>query len=210
MKLKLILADDHHLVRQGFKALLTEMPEIEIIGEASNGEQVLQLLRTGKLADIILMDVEMPILGGLETTEKIMKDFFGVKVIIISMLNDKAIIESAYEKGAKGFLFKNTTLPELQEAIKSVASGENYFSHEVANVLLQKRPKDQSSLLSHLTDREIEILKLIAEGFSSTEIGTKLFISPRTVDTHRNNLIQKLNVNGIVGLVKFAFQNKLI
>ncbi|MBK9222338.1 MAG: response regulator transcription factor [Saprospiraceae bacterium] len=210
MKLKLILADDHHLVRQGFKALLSEMPEIEIIGEASNGEQVLQLLRTGKLADIILMDVEMPILGGLETTEKIMKDFFGVKVIIISMLNDKAIIESAYEKGAKGFLFKNTTLPELQEAIKSVASGENYFSHEVANVLLQKRPKDQSSLLSHLTDREIEILKLIAEGFSSTEIGTKLFISPRTVDTHRNNLIQKLNVNGIVGLVKFAFQNKLI
>ncbi|MBK8448917.1 MAG: response regulator transcription factor [Saprospiraceae bacterium] len=210
MKLKLILADDHHLVRQGFKALLSEMPEIEIIGEASNGEQVLQLLRTGKLADIILMDVEMPILGGLETTEKIMKDFFGVKVIIISMLNDKAIIESAYEKGAKGFLFKNTTLPELQEAIKSVASGENYFSHEVANVLLQKRPKDQSSLLTHLTDREIEILKLIAEGFSSTEIGTKLFISPRTVDTHRNNLIQKLNVNGIVGLVKFAFQNKLI
>ncbi|MBK6544767.1 MAG: response regulator transcription factor [Saprospiraceae bacterium] len=210
MKLKLILADDHHLVRQGFKALLSEMPEIEIIGEASNGEQVLQLLRTGKLADIILMDVEMPILGGLETTEKIMKDFFGVKVIIISMLNDKAVIESAYEKGAKGFLFKNTTLPELQEAIKSVASGENYFSHEVANVLLQKRPKDQSSLLSHLTDREIEILKLIAEGFSSTEIGTKLFISPRTVDTHRNNLIQKLNVNGIVGLVKFAFQNKLI
>lgn len=210
MKLKLILADDHHLVRQGFKALLSEMPEIEIIGEASNGEQVLQLLRTGKLADIILMDVEMPILGGLETTEKIMKDFFGVKVIIISMLNDKAIIESAYEKGVKGFLFKNTTLPELQEAIKSVASGENYFSHEVANVLLQKRPKDQSSLLTHLTDREIEILKLIAEGFSSTEIGTKLFISPRTVDTHRNNLIQKLNVNGIVGLVKFAFQNKLI
>ncbi|MBK8485820.1 MAG: response regulator transcription factor [Saprospiraceae bacterium] len=210
MKLKLILADDHHLVRQGFKALLSEMPEIEIIGEASNGEQVLQLLRTGKLADIILMDVEVPILGGLETTEKIMKDFFGVKVIIISMLNDKAVIESAYEKGAKGFLFKNTTLPELHEAIKSVASGENYFSHEVANVLLQKRPKDQSSLLSHLTDREIEILKLIAEGFSSTEIGTKLFISPRTVDTHRNNLIQKLNVNGIVGLVKFAFQNKLI
>ena len=146
------------------------------IRDRSNGEQVLQLLRTGKLADIILMDVEMPILGGLETTEKIMKDFFGVKVIIISMLNDKAVIESAYEKGAKGFLFKNTTLPELQEAIKSVASGENYFSHEVANVLLQKRPKDQSSLLSHLTDREIEILKLIAEGFSSTEIGTKLFI----------------------------------
>ncbi|MFN8348718.1 MAG: response regulator transcription factor [Spirosomataceae bacterium] len=207
---KLILADDHHLVRQGFRALLESLDSVEIVGEASNGQQVIELLRGGKHAQIVLMDAEMPILDGIAATEQIMRDFLGVRVIMLTMLNTKEIIQKAVEKGVKGFLFKNASKHELSEAIRRVAEGETYFASEVASVLLNTASSSSTALLDQLSEREIEILKLVAEGFSSTEIGDKLFISPRTVDTHRNNLIQKLNVNGIVGLVRFAMQHKLV
>lgn len=207
--IKLILADDHHLVRQGFRALLESLDSVEIVGEAANGQQVIDLLRSGKHAQIVLMDAEMPVLDGLAATEQIMRDFLGVRVIMLTMLNTKEIIQKAVEKGVKGFLFKNASKHELSEAIRRVAEGETYFASEVASVLLSPAKSSTNSILEQLSEREIEILKLVAEGFSSTEIGDKLFISPRTVDTHRNNLIQKLNVHGIVGLVRFAIQHKL-
>lgn len=207
--IKLILADDHHLVRQGFRALLESLDSVEIVGEAANGQQVIDLLRGGKHAQIVLMDAEMPILDGLAATEQIMRDFLGVRVIMLTMLNTKEIIQKAVEKGVKGFLFKNASKHELSEAIRRVAEGETYFASEVASVLLSATKPTTNGILDQLSEREIEILKLVAEGFSSTEIGDKLFISPRTVDTHRNNLIQKLNVHGIVGLVRFAIQHKL-
>ncbi len=208
--IKLILADDHHLVRQGFRALLESLDSVEIVGEAANGQQVIDLLRSGKHAQIVLMDAEMPILDGLAATEQIMRDFLGVRVIMLTMLNTKEIIQKAVEKGVKGFLFKNASKHELSEAIRRVAEGETYFASEVASVLLSTPKPSTNGVLEQLSEREIEILKLVAEGFSSTEIGDKLFISPRTVDTHRNNLIQKLNVHGIVGLVRFAIQHKLV
>lgn len=208
--IKLILADDHHLVRQGFRALLESLDSVEIVGEAANGQQVIDLLRGGKHAQIVLMDAEMPVLDGLAATEQIMRDFLGVRVIMLTMLNTKVIIQKAVEKGVKGFLFKNTSKYELNEAIRRVAEGETYFASEVASVLLGTSRPSENGSLELLSEREIEILKLVAEGFSSTEIGDKLFISPRTVDTHRNNLIQKLNVHGIVGLVRFAIQHKLV
>lgn len=208
--IKLILADDHQLVRQGFRALLEDLDFVEIVGEAANGQQVLDLFRSGKYAQIVLMDAEMPILDGLSATEQIVRDFMGVKVIMLTMLNTKEIIQNAVEKGVKGFLFKNTSKHELSEAIRRVADGEMYFTSEVASILLNTSKELSNTLLDQLSDREVEILKLVAEGFSSTEIGEKLFISPRTVDTHRNNLIQKLNVHGIVGLVRFAIQHKLV
>lgn len=208
--IKLILADDHQLVRQGFRALLEDLDFVEIVGEAANGQQVLDLFRSGKYAQIVLMDAEMPILDGLSATEQIVSDFMGVKVIMLTMLNTKEIIQNAVEKGVKGFLFKNTSKHELSEAIRRVADGEMYFTSEVASILLNTSKESSNTLLDQLSDREVEILKLVAEGFSSTEIGEKLFISPRTVDTHRNNLIQKLNVNGIVGLVRFAIKHKLV
>lgn len=210
MKIKIILADDHNLVRQGFRALLEDLDFVEIVGEAANGQQVIDLLRSGKYAQIVLMDAEMPVLDGLSATEQIVRDFLGVKVIMLTMLNTKDVIQKAVEKGVKGFLFKNTSKHELSEAINRVANGETYFASEVASVLLNSAQSPSSAVLEQLSDREIEILKLVAEGFSSTEIGDKLFISPRTVDTHRNNLIQKLNVHGIVGLVRFAMQHKLV
>lgn len=209
-KIKVIIADDHHLVRQGFKSLLEDLDFVEVIGEASDGKQVLHLLKNGKHADVVVMDVDMPVMGGLETLEEITKTYFGIKVIMLTMLNNKEVIQKSVDKGAKGFLFKNASSNELSDAIKKVAKGESYFSGDVALTLLSKTTNNQSQSLDILTDREIEILKLVAEGFSSTEIGQKLFISPRTVDTHRNNLIQKLNVHGVAGLIRFAVMNRVI
>ncbi len=209
-KIKVIIADDHHLVRQGFKSLLEDLDFVEVIGEASDGKQVLQLLKNGNHADVVIMDVDMPVMGGLETLEEITKTFFGVKVIMLTMLNNKEVIQKSVDKGAKGFLYKNASSNELSDAIMKVAKGESYFSGDVALTLLSKTTKNQSQSLDILTDREIEILKLVAEGYSSTEIGKLLFISPRTVDTHRNNLIQKLNVHGVAGLIRFAIVNKVI
>ncbi|MBL0236260.1 MAG: response regulator transcription factor [Saprospiraceae bacterium] len=209
-KIKLILVDDHLLVREGFKSLLTDMDFVELIGEAADGKQALQLLRNGLRPQIILMDVEMPVMGGLETTEIISKDYFGIKVIMLSIINNKDIIQNCIEKGAKGYLFKNASISELGDAIRKVADGGHYFSEEVTLTLLSKSTSFEDSALYQLSPREIEILKLVAGGYSSTEIGQQLFISPRTVDTHRNNIIQKLQVNGVAGLVRFAIKAKLV
>ncbi|MBD2699779.1 response regulator transcription factor [Spirosoma sp. BT702] len=208
--IKLILADDHQLVRRGFRSLLESLDFVEVVGEASNGQEVIDLLRSGKHAQVVLMDVEMPMLDGISATEQISRDFLGVSIIMLTMLNVREVIQAAVGKGAKGFLFKNASQTELSEAIRRVAEGGTYFTSEVASILLNTSQQPTNSLLTQLSEREVEILKLVAEGYSSTEIGEKLFISPRTVDTHRNNLIQKLNVNGIVGLVRFAIQQKLV
>lgn len=209
-KLNVLLADDHHLVRKGFRALLEELDFVEVVGEAANGQEVISLLRRGVKTDIALLDYEMPVLNGLETLEQIRRDFFGVKVILLTMLNQRELIQQAVEKGVNGFLFKNASLDELSEAIRRVGRGETYFASEVTLALLKPDLKPDNTLLRQLTEREIEVLRLVAQGFSSTEVGAQLFISPRTVDTHRNNLIQKLGVNGIAGLVQFAIKNKLV
>ncbi len=209
-KIKILLADDHQLVRKGFRALLEELDFVEVTGEAANGQEVIGLLRRGVKADVILLDYEMPLLNGLDALEQIKRDFFGVKVILLTMLNQRELIQSAVEKGVNGFLFKNASLDELSEAIRRVARGESYFASEVTLALLKPTHNPDQGLLRQLTGREIEVLRLVAHGYSSTEIGARLFISPRTADTHRNNLIQKLGVNGIAGLVQFAIKNKLV
>ncbi|MBK8428125.1 MAG: response regulator transcription factor [Lewinellaceae bacterium] len=209
-KINLLLADDHQLVRKGFRALLEELEFVEIVGEAANGKEVISLLRSGVRPQVALLDYEMPVMNGLEATVEIRRDYFGVKVIMLTMLQSKELVQEAVEKGVSGFLFKNTSLDELSDAIRRVAAGDTYFSSEVALTLLKSTPNPDSPLLALLSERETEILKLVAQGLSSAEIGRQLFISPRTVDTHRNNIIHKLNVPGIAGLVQFAVRNKLL
>ena len=209
-KIKLLLADDHQLVRKGFRALLEELDFVEIVGEAANGKEAIHLLRSGIKPDVALLDYEMPVMNGLEATEQIKRDFFGVKVIVLTMLQSKELIQEALEKGVHGFLFKNASMDELEVAIRRVARGEQYFASEVALTLLKPVHNPDAPLLAQLTERETEVLRLVARGLSSTAIGRQLFISPRTVDTHRNNLIHKLDVTGIAGLVQFALKNKLI
>lgn len=210
-KIRLVLADDHQLVRKGFVALLQHLDFVELVGEASNGREVLEIFRRDGRADLALLDYEMPVLNGLDTLAQLKREYFGVKVIILTMIQDKTVIQEAIEKEADGFLFKNTSVETLSEAIRRVMRGEKYFSGDVTLALAKPAPASaDQELLNQLTEREIEILRLVAQGFSSTEIGAQLYISPRTVDTHRNNLIQKLEVKGIAGLVQFALKNKLV
>lgn len=195
------------MVRKGFRVLLEEMPDIEIVGDVPNGLELLHLLQKSP-ADVALVDVEMPEMGGIEACGRIQVQFPDTKVIILTMRNETEIIKQSVAKGACGFLFKNTSPNELLEAIQKVASGQTYFSSEVTMLLLWQQPPKLA--LAALTEREIEIIKLVVEGFSSSEIGEKLFISPRTVDTHRNNILQKLDLPNIAALVRFAMQHKLV
>jgi Response regulator containing a CheY-like receiver domain and an HTH DNA-binding domain len=208
--IKILLADDHQLVRKGFRALLEELDYVEVVGEAANGKEALALLRKGVKPHIALLDYEMPLMNGLEAAEEIYRDFFGIKVIMLTMLQDKSLIEAAVAHGVRGFLFKNTSLDELGIAIQRVAAGDTYFSSDVTLTLIKPAHASTDPRIALLSDREIEILKLVAQGLSSPEIGQQLFISPRTVDTHRNNIIQKLEVPGIPGLVQFAVKNKVV
>lgn len=209
-KIKIIVADDHQLVRKGFIALLEQIPGIQIIAEAGNGREVLDAFRRLGRPDLVLIDYEMPLMNGLETLIQLKQEYFGIKVIMLTMLNERSIIQGALEQGADGFLFKNTSVEELSTAITKVYKGEKYYAGEVALSLAKTPTSSNDAALANLSERELEVLKLVAEGFSSTEIGAQLFISPRTVDTHRNNLIQKLDVKGIAGLVQFAIRHKLI
>ncbi|HMX39629.1 MAG TPA: response regulator transcription factor [Saprospiraceae bacterium] len=207
--IRLLLADDHQLVRKGFRALLEELDFVEVVAEAANGREVLQLLRNGARADVALLDYEMPLMNGLEAAEQIGREFMGMKVIILTMLQSKELVQEAIEKGVKGFLFKDTSPEELGEAIRRVAGGGSYFSSEVTRTLARPASNADAQLLEQLSEREREVLRMVAQGMNSREIGQRLFISPRTVDTHRNNMLQKLGVNGIAGLTQFALRNKL-
>ncbi|MDX2246641.1 MAG: response regulator transcription factor [Bacteroidia bacterium] len=204
--LKVIVADDHQLVRKGIVALVGMLDFVEVVREAANGKEVIQWLRSRNEADIALLDLEMPEMNGTETVKALHQEFPEVKPIIITMLPDPDRIREVVKEGARGVLFKTASVQELSEAITRVYNGSTFFTGEVAAVLLTS----PTPSLDRLTSREIEILRLIAQGLSSTEIGEKLFISPRTVDTHRNNLIQKLEVNGIAGLVRFAIEKKVV
>lgn len=207
---KIILADDHHLVRKGLRTLLETLDFVEVVGEAANGKEVVSLLRGGAKPDVVVLDYEMPMMNGLETAAVIQREFFGVKTIMLTMLQQKTLVEDALAQGVRGFLFKDAALEEFEQAIRRVAQGDTYFASGVTMAILRPTAAPDADLLAQLSDREVEILTLIAQGLSSTAIGEKLFISPRTVDTHRNNIIQKLGVHGIAGLTQFALRNKLV
>lgn len=209
-KIKVLLTDDHQIIIDGLKSLLKNSEEINVLAEANNGREALRIL--GILSvDVVLMDIDMPVLNGIETLKEIRKQFRNVKVIILSMHNEAGMIKSLMDIGANGYLLKSCSQDELIGAIKKVSTGQNYFSTDVTLALLNtsgtSNPEQKNELL---TDRETEILKLIAAGFSNKEIGDQLFISHRTVDTHRTNLMKKLDVNNIAGLISYAIRNGIV
>lgn len=209
--LHIIVADDHTLVRRGLVSLLSEIAAS--VTEAANGKEVLDLLSKevpGKNYDLVLMDVEMPVMDGISAVARISKDFPGVKVLMLTMMNNAVTIRQCIASGAAGFVYKNASEEELREAIEKIMGGQLYLSQEANRVLLQTEEQSAAPVLRQLSSRETEILKLIAMGYSSTVIGEKLFISPATVDTHRKNILRKLGVTGIPALTRFALQHKLI
>lgn len=205
--IRLILVDDHKIVLDGIKALLDDLEGFDCVATADNGQKALELLKVFDV-DVVLMDIDMPIMNGIEATKHIKKDFSGVKVISLTQHSERGMVKQLLECGSDGYLLKNIAQDELAAAIRKVMSGEQAFSEEVSMSLAGKAvEKNAQGVEVELTEREIEILTLIAEGFSSKQIGEKLFISPRTVDTHRTNLMNKLDIHNIAGLIRFALKN---
>jgi len=212
--IKVLITDDHQIIIDGLKSLLADDDQIKVVGEASNGQEAIEFLNLIDV-DVVLMDIDMPVLNGIEATKKIISKFPGTRVIILSMHKESGLIKSLFKEGVDGYLVKNSDQNELIEAIKKVYSGQQHFSSDVTMSLLDKSTNKSSRFepdnrIADLTSREIEILKLISEGLSNKEIGEKLYISHRTVDSHRTNLMKKVGVNNIAGLIRFAMKSGFI
>ena len=210
---RVILADDHTLVRAGIRALLEKLPEVKVLGEASNGREALELVKTHK-PDVVLMDITMPGLNGLEAAARMAKEFPDVRVIILSMHNNEEYDWRALKAGAAGYLLKKAATAELAVALQRVIHGEIYLSQEISTRLLKKFPlgeiADRKSPFEQLTGRQREVLQLIAEGQNTKEIAEILKVSPKTVEYHRMKLMTGLNVHDVPGLVRFALRVGLI
>jgi len=214
-KIKIILVDDHQLVRDGIKALLSGNDDIGIIGEASDGKELFTKLETLH-PDILIMDISLPGMSGIEITKKICMDRPEIKVLILSMYNNEEFIFNSLKAGAKGYLPKTTSRNEMLEAIYTINNGEEFFGEAIRKIMLRsyvkratddEKPEDKSS--EQLTAREIEILKLYVEGLINKEISDKLDISIRTVETHKNHIMRKLGLRSTVEMVKYAIKNKI-
>ena len=211
--LRVILADDHTLVRAGLRALLEKMPDVTVLAEASDGREVLKLARTHE-PDVILMDITMPGLNGLEATANLSKDFPKIRVIILSMHENEEYVWRALKAGAAGYLLKKAAMAELDTALQRVMAGEIYLSQEISTRLPRNFAVDgitsRKSPLEQLTGRQREVLQLIAEGQTTKSIADLLKVSPKTVEYPRIKLMDCLNVHDVPGLVRFALRTGLL
>ena len=211
--LRVLLADDHTLVRAGIRALLEKFPGVEVAGEAGDGREVIDLIKAQQ-PDVVLMDISMPGLDGLQALARITRDFPQVKVIILSMHPNDEYVLQALKSGASGYLLKRAATTELAAALKTVAGGQIYLSREVAGGFLRKFPLQQiahsTSPLEQLTSRQREILQLLAEGQTTKAIAGVLGISDKTVEYHRARLMARLNIFDVPGLVRFALRTGLV
>jgi len=211
-KIKIVITDDHQIIRDGIVAGFKFDKNFEIVGEASNETELLELLKTVE-PDIIIMDINMPGRSGIEITEDLSDKY---NIIMFSAITDAETVVKALKAGAKGFLPKDTMRNEIKKAVISVYNGEEYISEDVANELIvnyingDKEIKIEPSGIEKLTKREIEIVANIAEGNTYKEIGEKLFISFRTVETHKTHIMQKLGLRNLAEVIKFAIKNKII
>jgi DNA-binding NarL/FixJ family response regulator len=212
-KIKIVIADDHHILLDGLKAMLHKQKDIEVVGLYSNGQDLFDNL-VNTTPDVAIVDINMPGMNGEELTAKIKEFYSTVQVITLSMYDDATHIMDMIEAGVSGYLLKNVNDKELIDAIRMVANGKMYFSSEVSEkittlVIRQQKKLDQPEE-PRLTERELEILKLIAEEYNNAEIANTLFISERTVETHRKNMLRKTNNKTIVGLLKYALEKQII
>ena len=212
-KIKILLADDHKIFRDGIRSILEKEKDIAVVDEAANGKEILEKLENLEV-DVIILDIDIGKPSGIEVTEILSEKYPDVKILILSMIGLHDFVIQALEKGATGYILKNTGKDEVITAIRSVAKGDSYFSKEVSSILVEQLNKPRTikkrSEGIPLTAREVEVLQLIAQEFSNPEIAEKLFISIRTVDTHRRNLLEKLGLKNTAGLVKYAMMKGLV
>lgn len=213
-KIRVLVVDDHAIVRDGIYALLGLMPDIELVGEAANGREAIEKVEK-LLPDIVLMDVAMPLMDGLEATRRICKQFPRTKVIALTQYDDHEFVFPMFEAGARGFICKTAASSELVTAIRSVYRGDSYLSPSVARIFVDRYQQRLDSIREQdpyrqLTDREREILKLLAEGYTTQEIAKMLVLSPKTVDRHKTSLMSKLDIHNRADLVKYAIRKGII
>jgi DNA-binding NarL/FixJ family response regulator len=212
--IKVLLVDDHTVIRDGLRVILEMNPEIQVVGEATDGEMAVNLVCELK-PDIVVMDISMPKMNGIDAARQIGALCPKVKVIILSMLGTSEHVFQALRAGAQGYLLKNSAGKEIAAAVVAVEQGKRYLSEQITNTLVgdylevREMAQDKSPLES-LSQREREIMILVVQGKSSAEIGKSLFLSPKTVETYRSRLMQKLDVKDLAGLIKFALQNDLM
>ncbi len=211
--IRVLLVDDHPLVLDGINACLSSEPEIEVVGQAHNGLEALEMAET-ITPDVVLMDVSMPVMNGLEATKEMKIRFPSSRVLILSMHENREYILQLIQSGAAGYVLKDVSSEELVRAIGVVHQGGTYFSSRASEALVKQfdigKKMDEGDSRPSLTKREESVLKLLAEGGSNKDIARKLDISVRTVETHRQNIKQKLNIQTAAGLAKFAIENNII
>jgi DNA-binding NarL/FixJ family response regulator len=210
--IRVVLADDHALVRAGIRALLEKLPGIEVVGEANNGREALELIKTSE-PNLILLDISMTELGGLEALPRIVKDFPSVKVLILSGHANEEYVLRALRCGAAGYMLKEAAAEELDLAIKAVVQGKTYLSPSVSRTVVEKylqRAAGEDGPIEQLTARQREILQLIAEGKNTKEIAGTLNVSVKTVEAHRLQLMARLNIYNVPGLVRYAIRSGLV
>ncbi|MFP3975123.1 MAG: response regulator [Dehalococcoidia bacterium] len=213
-KIKVLVVDDHTVVRDGICSLLSLAGDIDVVGEASNGREGLEEI-SKLLPDIVLMDISMPIMGGLEAIRRIRKEFPDVKSLVLTQYDDKEHVFPAIEAGASGFISKTAASSELASGIRAVYAGESYLSPSVAKLFVEDYQqlaltKDKNDPYEYLTDRERELLKLIVEGYTTQQIAEMLTITPKTVEGHKTSLMNKLGVHSKLDLLKFALRRGII
>jgi DNA-binding NarL/FixJ family response regulator len=209
---KILIADDHQLLIDGIKSTLSGVPDLMVVAEANNGLQVLEILEAGAEVDIILMDINMPKLDGLNCTKMVIKSFPDIRIIALSQFDEKRFVKQMVKYGASGYLLKDVGRDELVEAIRRVYQGGNYYFDQSSlfSIKQEIKTEENSNLFPKLTEREIEILKLIGKQYSTQKIAEKLFISFHTVEAHRSNLISKAGVKNTAGLIRWADRYALL
>ncbi|TDW52830.1 LuxR family two component transcriptional regulator [Flavobacterium sp. 270] len=210
-KINLLIADDHTMFLQGLISLLEQEPNITIVDKAVNGIEALEIVKKG-VVDFIILDISMPEMDGIELSKILKKQYPNVKILVVSTHSNVMLISRLIRIGVNGYLLKNAEKSELLKAINTIAAGENYFAEELEekHILNSSKIEKQVSNLTELSSREKEILVLIALEFNTAEIAEKTFISLNTVNTHRRNLLSKLNAKNTAGLVKYAVENGLV
>jgi DNA-binding NarL/FixJ family response regulator len=213
-KLRILLADDHIVMRTGLRALLERQPDLEVVGETENGRETVELAASLR-PDVVVMDVGMPVLNGIEATQTIVTQCPTIAVVILSMHADESYVMRALKAGARGYLLKDSAAADLIGAIQAISQGKSFFSPKVSRILAEDyvrvlKQKGAVDTYDLLTSREREILQLLAEGKANKEVATALNISPYTVETHRSHILQKLNLHNSAELVLYAVRKGII
>ncbi len=208
--IRVALVEDHALVRAGIRALLQQIPELQVVAEAGSGEAALQLIAQQQ-PEVVLMDINLPGLNGLETASQIVQQFPAVGIILLSMHASEEYVMQAMQNGVRGYLLKDAGVPELEAAIKAVAAGDSYISPAVSKHLMgYLRRVNESAPTATLTPRQREILQLIAEGKTTQQMAQQLQISVKTAESHRAQLMERLNIHDVAGLVRYAIRTGIV